>query len=242
MSTIYSVDLPIRYHYNKDISVEANLVLVQNYITQLNNSMEKNLKELFNRVSDVADSPTADNIATVDVDGNVIDGGKVFDTDGTLSGNSDLSISTEKAVKTYVDNAIGSIVSYDIGTWTPDLQFGGAKVGITYSVQQGYFTKIGRLVVVSAEITLSSKGSSSGAATIHGLPYTVFNGDNNSSISLKPEGITFGEMMVGYVGNNTNNIILQDFGAGGGASVNMDDTNFANNSSLYLSCSYITAT
>lgn len=48
-------------------------------------------------------SPTNNNIVTTDANGQTKDSGKAFDTDGTLAGNSDNSISTEKAVKAYVD-------------------------------------------------------------------------------------------------------------------------------------------
>lgn len=66
-----------------------------------------------------------------------------------------------------------SHVQMDIGygTWTPALQFGGAATGITYSRQNGIYVKHGRLVKVTGEIVLTSKGSASGNASISGLPY-----------------------------------------------------------------------
>lgn len=62
---------------------------------------------------------------------------------------------------------------YEEGTWTPQLQFGGANVGMTTSLANGTYTKIGRLVTVRASITLTAKGSSTGAATISGLPFSA---------------------------------------------------------------------
>ena len=62
---------------------------------------------------------------------------------------------------------------YEEGSWTPDLEFGGAKVGITYSEQTGYYTKIGNRVSFEGKIILTSKGSSSGNAECAGLPFTV---------------------------------------------------------------------
>ncbi len=35
---------------------------------------------------------------------------------------------------------------YEEGTWTPDLQFGSAKVGLTYSNNNGLYTRIGNIV------------------------------------------------------------------------------------------------
>ncbi len=47
---------------------------------------------------------------------------------------------------------------YEEGTFSPDLQFGGAKVDITYSVQNGKYTKIGNRVLATGYIVLTSKG------------------------------------------------------------------------------------
>ena len=62
---------------------------------------------------------------------------------------------------------------YEEGTWTPDLQFGAAKVGITYTNRNGTYTKIGRLVALNFNFLLSAKGSSTGNAQTYGLPFTV---------------------------------------------------------------------
>ena len=103
MSTEFNVDLPPRYEYNDQKSVEENLRDIDEYILTLHAALETILRELFIRVSDVAEDATANNIAFVDQDGNVIDSGKDISTDGTLGGDSDNSVPTEKAVKTYVD-------------------------------------------------------------------------------------------------------------------------------------------
>ena len=65
---------------------------------------------------------------------------------------------------------------YEEGTFTPTLAFGGASTGITYAVNSGSYTKIGRLVTGRFVMVLSDKGSATGGATIEGLPFTV-NGD-----------------------------------------------------------------
>jgi len=58
------------------------------------------------------------------------------------------------------------------GTWTPALQFGGASTGITYSSQLGTYTAISREVICRFRMVLTSVGSSTGVATIAGLPFT----------------------------------------------------------------------
>lgn len=64
---------------------------------------------------------------------------------------------------------------YEEGTWTPELQFGGASTGITYAQRSGRYTKIGRTVTINFYIELSSKGTAIGNASVQGLPFV----DNN---------------------------------------------------------------
>lgn len=55
-------------------------------------------------------------------------------------------------------------------SWTPTLEFGGASTGITYSTQSGACHVVGNCVTYQFRITLSSKGSATGAARIKGFP------------------------------------------------------------------------
>ena len=77
------------------------------------------------------------------------------------------------------DNAGGHV--FPEGNWTPTLAFGGQAVGIVYALQTARVIQVGRLVFVSCRIDLSNKGSSTGTATLGGLPvlataYSSFNG------------------------------------------------------------------
>lgn len=65
---------------------------------------------------------------------------------------------------------VNTLDDYKEGTFTPTISFGGASVGITYSVQTGKYTKIGNVVLYMIEIILTSKGSSTGSMLISGLP------------------------------------------------------------------------
>jgi hypothetical protein len=60
---------------------------------------------------------------------------------------------------------------YEEGTWTPQLQFGAANAGMVNVSQQASYTKIGRLVHVQFRFSFSTKGSSTGNATVTGLPF-----------------------------------------------------------------------
>lgn len=62
---------------------------------------------------------------------------------------------------------------YQEENWTPAVTFGGGSTGITYGTQVGRAVKLGQLVFASFDIVLTSKGSSTGAAVIGGLPYAA---------------------------------------------------------------------
>lgn len=61
---------------------------------------------------------------------------------------------------------------YGEGVWTPTLLLGGAAVGMTGTFA-GTWTRIGREVICRFRIVLTAKGTSTGAATIGGLPFIV---------------------------------------------------------------------
>lgn len=61
------------------------------------------------------------------------------------------------------------------GTWTPSLRFGGADTSLTYAARYGRYYTLGKIVIAFAQIELSAKGSSTGAATVIGLPLAAIN-------------------------------------------------------------------
>ncbi len=67
---------------------------------------------------------------------------------------------------------VNTLDDYEEGTFTPAFAFGGGVVGITYASRTGKYTKIGNLVHIEINMTLSSKGSSTGNWTITGLPFS----------------------------------------------------------------------
>ena len=103
--------------------------------------------------------------------------------------------------------AANALDDYEEGTWTMGIAFGGASVGVTYSSNTGTYTKIGRQVTVNGLLQLTSKGSSTGNATITGLPFTIGNGNSfYSTAALQLEAVTFTNQYsaIGLV--NTTNI------------------------------------
>lgn len=127
---------------------------------------------------------------------------------------------------------------YEEGSWTPDLQFGGAKVDITYSVDAGWYTKIGRQVSLTGFIVLTSKGSSNGDATVAGLPFTIAN-DNGATLSLTIfyDHVSFANIIIAHATKNTAIIDLSEL-LEAGTRTNLTDANFANNSWIKVAMTY----
>lgn len=57
--------------------------------------------------------------------------------------------------------------------WTPVIGGSGGTSGQTYATQNGWYIKIGRLVIASFTATLTAKGTITTSVQIQGLPFTV---------------------------------------------------------------------
>jgi hypothetical protein len=124
--------------------------------------------------------------------------------------------------------------------WTPALRFGGATTGITYGVQAGSYSRNGKLVVAEWAITLTSKGSATGAATIAGLPVNA--GGTNLAGGIDITSYSNMSSITSILGNvpvGASVITLSNSGAAGSAA--LADTNFTNTTVLNGSVAYITA-
>ena len=135
--------------------------------------------------------------------------------------------------------AANALDDYEEGTWTMGVSFGGASAGVTYTLNTGSYTKIGNQVTVTGLLGLSSKGSSTGAVTITGLPFTINNSISNYSAASLAEmsNISFADMMYGYGGVNTTTIVLKEI-TNAGATSSLTDANFSNNSEIMISFTY----
>lgn len=131
--------------------------------------------------------------------------------------------------------------TYQTGTFTPTLSFGGTSVGIVYSAQIGEYIKIGQMVYVNLALTITSKGSSTGLALINGFPFTNAGSAIHAHTYLAiTNGITLdaGYTYAGlaFTGTSAN---IEEYGSG----VNFNqltDTNFANATTLTSSFCYST--
>jgi hypothetical protein len=59
------------------------------------------------------------------------------------------------------------------GAFTPVLSFGGASVGITYATQHGSYQRVNKWIHFNLTVELSDVGTSTGAALITGLPFSI---------------------------------------------------------------------
>jgi hypothetical protein len=108
--------------------------------------------------------------------------------------------------------AANALDDYEEGTFTPSVAFGGASVGITYFDRQGNYTKIGRQVTCTMYIALTAVGSSTGNATITGLPFTCANLNRGTvgAPSFRFANITFSGQLTGSVPNNNTIVELSN--------------------------------
>ena len=127
------------------------------------------------------------------------------------------------------------------GTFTPGIAFGGASTGITYANQLGEYTTIGNTVHFNIIITLSSKGSSTGAASVTGFPVATSAAIAQSIAIAATNNITytanFTNSYLNTSGTSGTNFFLFEFGAVGGVQA-LTNTNFANNSQIFMSGFY----
>ena len=141
--------------------------------------------------------------------------------------------------KAAVDALLATHATYVTGTFTPGLTFGGGSTGMTWSSRSGRYIRLGNLIYVSANMRLSAKGSSTGAAKVTGLPFTAVN-DNavGNAVVLWYQMATNWVYVGGSVEKNATTLILVGFTAAGASYTQLFDTDFANNSIIGFTCMY----
>lgn len=125
-------------------------------------------------------------------------------------------------------------------TFVPVLAFGGASVGITYSIQAASYLREDNICQFYIDIELSSKGSSTGAATISGLPFASRNA-NTTDIPIVITNITAPALTTYYhaeIANGATSLSLISDQAATGGVIAVADTNFANNTIIRIQGSY----
>ena len=128
---------------------------------------------------------------------------------------------------------------YTESTWTPALNFGGNAVGMTYaSTPVGRYTRIGRTVFATGSLTLTAKGSSTGSATIAGLPFTAANDGvpQSAPIGLATGLASMSGAVTAILPANANRLSL--YQSSNGAGTALTQSNLSNTASLTFSVVY----
>jgi hypothetical protein len=127
---------------------------------------------------------------------------------------------------------------YEEGTWTIGLTFGGGNTGLTTALNTGRYTKIGRQVTVCGRLELSNKGSSTGAAVITGLPFSIASGnDSQQAASFRFNGVSYTGAFQGYGGVSSTSINLEQISEAG-SPTDITNSNFSNGTSIQISFTY----
>jgi len=126
---------------------------------------------------------------------------------------------------------------YEEGTFTPSLTFGGASVGMVYSVQAGQYTKVGNIVHATMYVSLINKGTSTGDAQIEGLPFTSASGNSLAAGSIAFNLISFADFPMIVVTNNVTVISLRELQNDGTFDF-LNNANFQNTSNMVYTVSY----
>jgi len=127
---------------------------------------------------------------------------------------------------------------YEEGVWTPELRFSGATTDIAYATQYGTYTKIGRLITAYGKIVLSSKGSATGNAELYGLPVTLPTGGIGVPALAYVANVGYSGSLNFHAEGTTNRIAMQQVSDAGTVAYLLDG-NFANNSDLEISITYM---
>lgn len=130
---------------------------------------------------------------------------------------------------------------YETGTFTPS--FSGTSAGftsITFTRQNGYYTRIGPVVYVSLDLVVSAltAGSPSGDLLITDLPFTVGNSVFNAATISTAGGFTSNQPCVGQFRGGTTQMRIYYRTAANGAVSAMGVAELGSTSTIVLSGFY----
>lgn len=138
-----------------------------------------------------------------------------------------------------------SFVTQTSGTFTPQLLFGGSSTDMAGTFL-GSYVKTGLQVDLMIQITLTAKGSSTGDASISGLPFTTATSTfpkmlpvylQNSTAS----GATYTSFAAQAGSNTTTLANIYEFSQSASPSLALDDTSFTDTSVIVLTGTYMSA-
>lgn len=90
---------------------------------------------------------------------------------------------------------------YDEGTWTPVVAATAGAI-TSYTINSATYTKIGRVVVLNFDYTITNNGTGGSATSISGLPFNVAGGANAAMGAVREVAVV-GLAGVVYPGSTT---------------------------------------
>lgn len=164
------------------------------------------------------------------------------------SGGTLATVAITDAGKALLDDAdaaaqratLGAMSAADVadGAFTPVLKISSSETGITYSTQDGYYSKSGKVVNLNINLILTSKGTNTGEITITGLPFAPKVTTSFIFAELRyVTPATGGAYLIGIIGAGSTYIVTRWVKWGASYLVTAG-ANLANNSVLRLTVGY----
>ena len=167
-------------------------------------------------------------------------------TDNAIDGNICLGNTTDQLQDSGLRTALGHNIttagganSGAYGSFTPNPLLGGAQVGMTFDIRSGRYRIDGNVVHYWGRIVLTAKGSSTGALTIDGFPFTS---DTSATApfptcAISAANLTYAGHLASLFLSNTTALKLYSQASASGLTA-LDDNAVANNSEFYFEGSY----
>lgn len=164
------------------------------------------------------------------------------DDDGTRTTGTIFNHAFWEAFCDSIDTSFALLASAPVvGTWTPVIGGSGGTSGQAYTSQSGHYIKIGKLVMASCYVVLSTKGTITGTVQIQGLPFT-----SDSTAGFYASGnIPFFTAMAtnwttigGYIAPGTSVLEVTGIKTAAGSVVTMATADLNNTSGFMMSVAY----
>jgi hypothetical protein len=127
---------------------------------------------------------------------------------------------------------------YEIGTWTPRIGGTGGESGQAYSTQDGSYVRIGNIVHLQGQITLSTLGTITTQARIEDLPFTS-NGTYDALLKIYHGGMSTGfSNLVGRIDQGGTSASLVGFDSSAANPTNITQSHLSATTSLRFSGTY----
>lgn len=152
--------------------------------------------------------------------------------------------SAEGTYSTLYDVPANAVIREDgavlAGTWVPELLFGGASTGISYSARSGIYRVVGKTMTGTISLTLTSKGSATGLVDITLPDLNTARGDyipetGNAQITRAANMAGLSVPVGAAVSDTPPRLRLRGLGATGTAA--LTEANFTDTSDLSISFS-----